>query len=476
MYRFRAHTLPLLGFVFVASLAGCGQAGLPTEVTDLLNPADGTTDVATLQEALKDSDVLKALQTTVSADANDVNAAVEQVAVDVLNAGDMYADSADVPVAVASEDILDEVTEFPEQGLVAHGILRGRFWGRDPNANSDAVGGVFRGRWLDSEENVLGFIHGHYHPLVRPDLPPGLTGGGVFRGVHVDVAGQFRGFLRGRYGYGPEGAQLFYGRWFDRNDHLIGVLKGVWQDQPDTTGGGFAGRWAAIDICEEVASLPEFVFDEGDFGGLDAEPNDVAALSDLPIASGEELGFGLGGANEDWGVEAAAQLPPLPDCIDPNQPFGFLRGHYRPAPPPDPNDPADPNAPEVNGHLRARWGQINGQSVGKLRGFYVKLPPPDPNDPNAPPAADPPTEGRLLGKFYARYINSSGQFAGLIRGVYGRGVHNVGVFRGMYFDVNGVEQGTLIGHWRIAPERPGGPFGGVWFGTELDDGEAAFVE
>jgi hypothetical protein len=100
---------------------------------------------------------------------------------------------------------------------------------------------------------------------------------------------------------------------------------------------------------------------------------------------------------------------------------------------------------------------------GILRGLYHPVIPEPEVAEVAPPA-------RIHGVFYGKYVSDvDGTFRGFIRGVYGRSVHGLGVFRGHYFNAEGEEKGVLKGRWANHPFRPGGPFAGIWFGESLEE-------
>jgi len=109
----------------------------------------------------------------------------------------------------------------------------------------------------------------------------------LFEGEFIDTEGNFKGILRGRYGKGQGGRSLFVGYWLDRDNHRIGILKGHWRDEPQVNGGVFTGRWAKLDLCAEVNSLPTFEFDADDFGGYqptDEQLTEQDICTDVPLA------------------------------------------------------------------------------------------------------------------------------------------------------------------------------------------------
>lgn len=429
MRPLRALGVSSLTILAVLGVAGCPQVRIPVEldgVQAVTTPAD---DAAGTTPVTKDEAVYRVLGEPVETGLSDEFTVATDGLLNVP-AADALAPALLEEVAVSEEAMLAEVAG--DDASTVHGRLAGRFWHDVPTAASDESGGIFQGQWVAADGTPLGFIHGRYRPLAAAELAAGLSGGGVFFGQYVDLQGRFQGFLRGRYGHALAGAGLFFGRWFDREDQLAGVLKGHWRDEPGTGGGVLAGRWAGFDLCAEVATLPEYGFEAGDFGGLEAVRVDPAAIS-------SELERGLFGA-----APAAAALDEWP-CLDPNVPHGFLRGHYAPAP--------DDLTPD--GIVRARWFTPHAVLVGVMRGVYEPFPLPEEAGP-----------GQLLGRFYCRYQDTTGQVRGYVRGVYGLSAHYVGVFRGAYFDVNGVQRGDVLGRWRIAPQHLGGPLRGVWFGSE----------
>nr|QDY92658.1 hypothetical protein fos2004AM_00027 [uncultured Planctomycetota bacterium] len=448
MYRFRAQWGALVGVVLMVWYGGgCLDGSLPADLADALGLGEAET-------AVKDAAVFSLLQDTVDVDSADLATQTVDEAANFAESETLYAEVSLDAVELPEESILEDVLTSSGGPPIVHGRLGGRFWSDVPGSSSDQSGGIFRGRWIAADGQPLGVVRGQYRPLRPGDLPAGLIGGGVFHGKYVDREGHFRGLLRGRYGHGPEGRGLFFGRWFDRHDRLVGILKGDWRDEPGTEGGSFAGRWAAFNLCEEVATLPEYEFEEGDFGGFDTSDEVLAAEEILAEEQPDPLQIRIEN-------EPDLLLADEPPCIDPDLPYGFLRGWHRPS------IAEDESEPPVDGVFRGRWRTANGVVVGVLFGRYEPLPPEE--DPSAVLGGEnPPTEGRVMGKFYGKYVNSSGQFRGFVRGVYGASVHDVGVFHGHYFNPNTEAQGTLLGRWDHAPQRPGGPFFGFWYGVDLE--------
>jgi len=436
MMRLRAG----LGVVAVAVMGMLAAGGCPNAVM-----LPGQVDTAD-----KDETTFGVLKAIVEADPPTADVSTDDEEPYFGEDESLYAEPApDQAVALPAESALIEARARSGAGPLVHGRLAGRFWNDLPDSTSDESGGVFRGRWYSADGELQGVLRGRYEPAPPDELPDTLAGGGIFYGKYIDLEGHFRGILRGRYGHGPLGRGLFFGYWLDRNHRLVGVLKGHWQDEPAANGGTFAGRWVAFDICEEVASLPEHEFEEGDFGGFDAsdevldgiEPDEAAAES----------------------PEAEDDLARLiePPCIDPDQPFGFLGGWHAPYPP---EQAEDTSAPPPGGWFRGRWRDAAGVVVGVLKGRYEPIAPPPPEQDAAPPPPGP----HKLGVFYGKYVDTTGQFRGFVRGVYGRSVHGLGVFRGHYYNANGQEKGILFGRWDNHPFKPGGPFFGVWNGQDPD--------
>jgi len=347
----------------------------------------------------------------------------------------------DVLYAVEPEELDAATTDIPADlseidGPVARGTLAGHFINDRPDSDSAHSSGVFRGQWLDSAGGVVGVVRGEYRPVRPENLPDGLVGGGRLHGRIIDPDGRFAGAVRGHYGLTAEGRSFFAGRWEGRLGRLIGRFWGLWLDDPNVNGGTFAGRWVAFNLCDEIATLPEYPFESGDFGGL--EPADEAAPAALPVPAEiatpddtelpAELNL-IDGPQNDW-----------PDCIDPNAARGTLRGWHAPY--------RDPE--QLGGTLFAHWRNANGRIVGALVGRYE--PPPD--------------DQRLNGVFYGKYVDLTGRFRGFARGAYGRSNNGVGVFRGRYFNRAGEVKGVMLGHWADHPRRPGGPFVGFWAGRD----------
>lgn len=439
------------------NLAGCPQG-------DSLTPANVQPDTSA-------EDVFAVLGETLSAgEMNDAQFSSEVQSVEVTGAltpetgsSSMDATAEAVPFDAIDLDPNDVIGDTLVRGglIRSHGGLAGRFVNDDPNANSDEVGGEFHGRWFSAEGEVRGVVRGEFRPATPDNLPPGLAGGGVFNGRYIDSDGHFRGFLRGRYGHREGARGFFFGRWLDRNHRLVGVVKGHWDEEPGAGGGMFRGRWAAFNICDEAASMPE-----SDLENLSPDTVDAVAgltLTDAALTQAE--GVDIAPADDveildETDVGADVDGP----CINPDAPYGFLRGWYRPVrPQDDPNDPGDPNDPNApgprHGVMRGHWYSVSGRIGGRLLGRWVAI-------------DEEPGDGpRVLGHFNAHYLSRSGEIRGSIHGAYGVSEHGLRIFRGRYFDADGEPLGAMAGRWGAAPNRPGGPFFGMWVGVDFGDGE-----
>jgi|GEM_PF-4605746 len=351
-----------------------------------------------------------------------------------------------IPVEV--EDIFTEAETLDGALPIVHGGVTGRFIYDQPDGSSDDAPGVFRGRWFGMDGEVRGRVHGRYSPLTPEELPDGIVGGGVFQGRYTDNQDRFMGFLRGRYGHRENAPGRFFGRWLDRELRLVGVLKGHWTDESNTGGGAFRGRWAGFNICAEADSMPASDHES-------PESASAAILDDLPLAPNLtqlERMIEPAAVAEQEIVEDAEMLAPdgIP-CIDPNRPFGFLHGHHHLTPSEDPNNPG-PREGVFIGH----WLSGLGHAYGRLHGRYIEQPEGSPDGPH------------LLGHFHGRYLDRDSNVRGTLHGVYGISEHGLGVFRGRYFDLDENPLGILRGRWTNNPNRPGGPFAGIWIGLDFE--------
>lgn len=451
---------------------GCAETAVPTDLIDEL--ADAGVSETTQLVAAVDETVMRVLANEFAAESDpEVEA---ELTVDSTVVDETFEEVPQVSVTESAVSIPEDeafTAPAPEGLPLLSGTLRGRYAPvpRRSNQASDSNDdrsrparhvGRFRGEWMNDDGTLSGHFHGHYVELRRNELPDTLVAGGVFRGIYVGNGGEVRGFLRGRYGHSASGEGHFVGRWLDPDDHLIGGLRGRWQDDPNAPGGMIAGRWVQFDVCREADSLPEFEFDPNDLGGLDAEdvppvPEDV----DLTLA------------------EPAADVAPAHPPICNLEADAFFRGRYHP----HRRDPNDPNAMRrPGGRLRAAWVVPDGRNLA-LRGKYVPFPPADPNDPNfvpperpdpndpnfVPPdpndpnAPHPPRRAVLLGRWYAKLVDRAGETQGYVRGVYGLSGRRVGVLRAEWLDLDVERIGVLKGHWLVTPRRPGGPFRGAAF-------------
>ncbi|TWT41922.1 hypothetical protein RAS1_30460 [Phycisphaerae bacterium RAS1] len=368
----------------------------------------------------------------------------------------LYTDASGARIDVSTGSIAGDVGErrgdLPDPQVT--GGVRGRWIPERDGDDPDRVGGVIRGLWFNHENDAVGALRGVYIPIDPDNLPEGIVGGGLIRAKIVDLNGRFRGILRGRYGHSADGRHLFAGRWFDRFQRLVGVVRGHWRDVEDKPGGVFAGRWAGFSICGEAGSMPDVRFEPNDFGNIAA--TDEPALPSDDEIDPDEVGF-----DDDPAVDGAT----VEDCIDLDGRFGFLRGWHLPRPI-DSDGDGEPD--RRGGVFAAHWRTAGGDVEGVLMGHYVA------REDDAAGDGDQPPGPRVRGRFYGRVLNSDGELIGYVRGVYGRGRFGLGVFRGQYFDAEKEPQGVLRGRWDDAPNRPGGPLLGVWRGVELplpgDDG------
>lgn len=407
----------------------------------------GTTP-GTSTPAVTDAVVFGALAKVVSADTANTTQSDTDVAPNFGEDAARYAAQADA-TTMAFDDTTSLTTLVSEETEpAATGTLGGRFINDRPDSNSDESNGSFRGQWFGADGNAVGAIRGEYFALRSIDLPDPLTGGGLFRGKLIDNDGRFLGFIHGRYGHAPDEQSLFFGRWFDRDMRVVGVMRGRWMDDPTMNGGQFGGEWAAFDVCAVGDALPDIDFEDGDFGSYDTTPEMIDAA--VFVA-------GAGPARRDI---ADAETAPTPPCIDPNQPYGFLRGWHIAS------VPTDENPLPLDGGFRGHWVTADGMFHGALLGRWEIRDHASASDSNAdiPPTLRP---FRQTGVFYGKIVNADGEVIGFLRGVFGARWYGLGVFRGEYFNTDGEFRGVLRGRWDIGPQRPGGPFVGTWNGVEL---------
>ena len=512
-------------------LAGLAALAIPLigACSNALAPqADGTVDEGKVYDALKEAVDDDSPEVFGSADDEQAFFGEDEALYEITLPGEFQV----AEELIVSEARTGAANTAPFVRPTAHGFLAGKFTsaageGQDLEAEQDT--GVFRGRWYTSDRQPRGALRGEYRAFAPDELPPGLADGGFFHGKYIDADGQFQGFLRGRYGHTSQSRSLFFGRWYDRHQRLVGVLKGHWIDDPNrglaaldvnsttitTIGIGtspstavagaaatgnagtssatdagrpagengevavtgnasgsasgniqvlvagdahtIAGRWAAYDVCSETDWLPEAEFADGDFGGYEA----VDVTLDTSVAAFDP---------DDTSLQAEGDLQRgnAQQCVDPDLPFGFIRGWHSPQPQgqtehddiPDSDDPtADPNT------FRGHWRNSDGTITGVLLGHYEPLMTAEADTSNRA------TAQTASGTFYGKYLDETGRLRGFIRGTYGHGFHRVGVFRGHYFDADEQEKGILWGRWSNAPETPGGPFFGLWQGEILETAE-----
>lgn len=111
-------------------------------------------------------------------------------------------------------------------------------------------------------------------------------------------------------------------------------------------------------------------------------------------------------------------------------PKGFLEGHWG----------VDSTG---QGVFRGRWISRNGLLVGHLRGYWGRM----------------DVDGIVMNIFYGKYIDLSGNFRGLLKGIYqphpsahanpNAFAHAAGWFYGHFYDGNGAVQGVLKGHYKM---------------------------
>ncbi|MFO0839770.1 MAG: hypothetical protein U1D55_14765 [Phycisphaerae bacterium] len=372
--------------------------------------------------------------------------------------------------SLPAQSVLDDAA--PLGGQVAVGTLAGTFLNDIPDSDSTKSGGVFRGSWMDDQKNVLGLVRGEYRPLSSDRLPEGLAGGGVFWGKYIGNDGKFRGILRGRYGQSSAGKSLFVGRWMDRKERRLGLLKGEWLDDASKNGGTFAGRWAAYSLCNEVDQI---ALNET---GETISSTEVALLA-TPPAQAAAVADGEAVATED----PAAQASGTP-CIDLGLIHGYMRGRWTPL---DPNLAGDGRREFNDGTISGEWRDADNNRVGTFAGFYENKPAEDGNDDqsgdddsddansnsndnagsgDSQATHDMPGDGhherRIDGRFIATVTNDAGETIGYIRGLYGKSVNNVGIYRGRFFNTDLKLRGKIGGRWAPSPDQPGGTLVGMW--------------
>ncbi|MCH8806093.1 MAG: hypothetical protein IH986_08395 [Planctomycetes bacterium] len=499
MFRPRNAARNAIGGAFALLLmAGCPNSELLQKIGD---------DLGIDLSSISEKDVLNALKTVLDAAEARGYADADEPADDFPfedefeffgEDEDLFDGAAPDDIEVSDQEAVDEGAT-PDGGRpTAIGGLAGRFRNDEPDSSSDTSPGVFRGRWFDGDDNPRGVVRGVYRPMPPESLPKELIGGGKFHGKIIGPEGRFLGRLRGRYGHARDGSGMFYGRWFDRHDRLIGALKGYWRDEEGQNGGRFAGRWTAFSVCAESDSLPEVDFEKGDFGGVDD--------ADVELESDELLDTDDVDLMDEPDVELADEREK--SCFAPAHVRGLVRGRHMPF---EADAESDAEA-EEGGWVRARMYDADGEPVGAIIGRWESkrgrgpdgrdedadedereendeheadtedaddrddLDADDENDEQAGDADEikHPRDrrknrgkSRVNGVFYGKYVDLEGNFRGFVRGVWGKGHHGVGAFHGRYFSGNGEEKGVLRGRWDNHPEQPGGPMFGVWFGLDF---------
>lgn len=427
-------------------LNGSGSGAFGNGINDAGGNGTGTSSGGE-SPGLSDDAVFAALSAAVATDPGDEFDAPADAAPHFGEDPALYSAASDAQIDVSTESIARDVGRSGARlDPAATGGVRGRWIPERDNDDPDRVGGIIRGAWFNHENVVVGVLRGVYIPLDPAHLPKGLAGGGLIRARIIDVDGQFRGLLRGRYGRTAAGRHLLAGRWFDRYQRLVGVVRGSWRNVDDMPGGVFAGRWAAFSVCLEAESMPEVRFNTDDFGGLP-----TTGESTLP--SNEETDPDEVSFDQDSAVGALAG----DDCVSVDGPSGFLRGWHLPRPI---DDDGDGQPDRLGGVFRAHWRAAGGGIEGVVLGRYVAR-----DDDRAASGEEPPGP-RVRGRFYGRILNTDGELIGYVRGYYGRGRFGVGVFLGQYFDAEKQPEGVLRGRWDDAPDRPGGPLLGVWRDAE----------
>ncbi len=468
----------------VILLVGCDISMLSDLTTDLANE---DSSLSADSSEITEKRIFATLQTAVQSDIEtstifeDIDTENQDESQELSNI-DINTDNIEISVDTVLNDVIvpTEQTDENAQTSIIHGKLIGKFSNDIPDSTSATSPGTFEGKWVDSNDELKGYIKGTYRPLSTDALPKEIISGGIFEGRFVDTEGQFKGIIKGRYGQGQKGGNLFAGYWLDEDNHLIGILKGHWKDELDVNGGTFAGRWAKLDLCAEIRSLPPFEFAPDDVGGYQA--------------TDEEL------TEQDLNTEIPStilNLGTIP-CIDiaPEEHYGYLYGRHIP------NSETQPAVPPIGGKFRGRWFTADNTLAGILIGHYQPIANDveqeinsiDNDKGNATRAsqrranserrerrmngnidgdednATAPETGKILGTFYGKYVDTEGNFHGYIRGVYGVSVHNAGVFRGQYISANLEHKGILFGRWTLRPvNRPGGLFAGFWKGNEITD-------
>lgn len=340
---------------------------------------------------------------------------------------------------------LDEVPEDPElvpdgEAGGEHGVLAGRFFTEDVEADCWTSPGVFRGRWANADRSRWGYIRGAFRPLPAegeeaptkqiPELEGTVVAEGELHGKIISPDGTFVGVMRGNYVKVEDGRAFFAGDWVDRHGVALGKMRGRWSNLTEADGGVFEGNWVRISLRDIPQEFAEYAFEEGDFGGLttdDEEPlfgEDPEYYPRLVIDEPVE--------DEEMPEEVT------PECVQ-----GLLGGFFlnENGTPPD----------EEGGVLRGHWITVGLGVHGVLRGHYEPLAEQD------------------GGVFYGKYISTgvldgeeAGQFKGMIRGRYGILPNGLSIFVGAWFNEALENMGPILGHWHYIPELGEGVFKGRW--------------
>ncbi|RME24320.1 MAG: hypothetical protein D6806_09770 [Deltaproteobacteria bacterium] len=171
-------------------------------------------------------------------------------------------------------------------------------------------GGVFAGRWLNTEGVQTGRLAGIWGRR--------RNGQRVFFGIYADNEGNFRGLLKGVYQpfQRPSGIDVaagrFAGHWVNADGSLGGVLGGLYRERPalGAESGGFHGRFHAA--CE-AEPLDPGELDPGclQSGAEVCEPS--GSPQDCECSSAAESGESTCSCHDGDGSEGAQQ-PDQADC------------------------------------------------------------------------------------------------------------------------------------------------------------------
>ncbi|MBL8877636.1 MAG: hypothetical protein JNG88_00830 [Phycisphaerales bacterium] len=318
-------------------------------------------------------------------------------------------------VQISLDDVLSEVSSGDDSSakgraseravpVAAHGYLTATLFPGESFSGENENGGAFRGAWFDSDGMQIGAIRGEYRPF-NDDAFGNFWGSGGFRGKLIDMSGEFRGFIRGRYAKTPDGQGIFLGRWFDRNDRYVGLMKGEWnqgnssgesaldansgEDDTQITDGSnddavssddatttepadddptadepgtFTGRWVAFSVCDESAALPDST--------AASDPAEIMPSSDEPLDENTAAAFGdAADMSEEQIGDEAVRPAGIEDagCIDPNAAHGTLRGWHQPG---EITEAPSGNFAET-GHFKGEWRNESGEPAGYVVGAYV---------------------------------------------------------------------------------------------------------